>query len=396
MLSLPKLAGLAALVAAMATPGHALPQAQMASSSSSSSSPSSASSTAPAATSSSSSSSTGSTGGHPCNNSPTLCGRPYNAVTYMGAHNSAFLRDQSSGDSLSGNQFQNAIQALDSGLRLLQVQVHKPNSTLKLCHTSCSLLDAGALDSWLSTINDWMGKNPHDVVTILLVNSDKAPVSDFASAFERSGLSKLAYRPASDALSSSWPTLQSMIDANTRLVSFITSIKYSSSTPHLLPELTHIFETPYEVSDLNGFNCTVDRPSRASPASTGLANGFMSLVNHFKYQSIVAGLEIPDLSTIDTVNSAATSTPGNLGAHLQQCKAQWNRAPNFVLVDFWNRGDVMTALDAMNGVTDATGRRAVAAQQQQTGDESRGSATHGGMGVYGALVAFLSAVLVLV
>ncbi|KAG6003660.1 hypothetical protein E4U21_001821 [Claviceps maximensis] len=392
MLAFSKLA-LAALVAAAAT--HAAPQAQMASSPPPSSS---ASSTAPGA-SMSSSGSTG--GGKACNNSPTLCGRPYNAVTHMGAHDSAFLRDQTTGNSISGNQFQDAIQALDSGLRLLQVQVHKPNTTLELCHSSCTLLDAGALDAWLSTINTWMVRNPHDVVTILLVNSDRAPVSEFGSAFESSGLSRIAYKPASNARSSTWPTLQSMIDANTRLVTFITGIQYSSSMPHLLPEFTHVFETPYQVSDINGFNCTVDRPSRASPASTGFADGFMSLVNHFKYQSFIGGLELPDVSSIDVVNSAGTSATGNLGKHLQECKSEWNRAPNFVLVDFWNRGNVLAALDNMNGVTDATGRRAVQQQQQpspqsSTDDQSPGNAMVGrvGMGPYAATVAFISAVLV--
>ncbi|QPH02121.1 hypothetical protein C2857_006327 [Epichloe festucae Fl1] len=373
MLSLPRFV-LAALVAASSV--HALPQAQTSSSS--------------AAT--PSTSSTGSTGGKACNNSPTLCGRQYNAVTHMGAHNSAFLRDQSTGSSFSGNQFQNATLALDSGLRLLQAQVHKPNTTLELCHSSCSLLDAGALESWLSKINAWMVENPNEVVTILLVNSAKAPASDFASALESSGLSKIAYKSASDTISSTWPTLQSMISANTRVVTFVTNIQYSSSTPHLLPEFEHVFETPFEVSNIDGFNCTLDRPSRAKSASSALSNGFMSLVNHFKYQNVLTGVQIPDVSSIDTINSAATSTAGNLGKHLQECKSEWNKAPNFVLVDFWNRGDVFAALDTMNGISDATGRATV-----RSGDESLGSSiVHERKLGYGALVAFLFAALLLV
>ncbi|KAG5914153.1 hypothetical protein E4U42_000662, partial [Claviceps africana] len=286
MLSLPSLS-LAALVAATAI------HAQTASPSSSSTLPAS---------------STGPTGGHACNNSPTLCGRPYNAVTHMGAHNIAFLRDQSTDNSLSGNQFQNATRALDAGLRLLQVQVHKPESTLRLCHTSCSLLDAGDLDTWLSAVGAWLLAHPHDVVTMLLVNADKAPASDFASALDRTGLSRLAYAPApaANGTSSTWPTLQSMTDANRRLVTFVTNIQPSASTPHLLSEFAHVFETPFTVTDVAGFNCTVDRPSRADPAPAALAAGYMGLVNHFKYQSVVAGLDVPDVSAVDTVNSAAT------------------------------------------------------------------------------------------
>ncbi|KAG5945246.1 hypothetical protein E4U53_006751 [Claviceps sorghi] len=339
-------------------------------------------------------SSTGPTGGRACNNSPALCGRAYNAVTHMGAHNIAFLRDASTDNSLSGNQFLDATRALDAGLRLLQVQVHKPDTTLRLCHTSCSLLDAGALDAWLSAVNAWMVAHPHDVVTLLLVNADRAPASDLAAAFERARLSRLAYRPASNARPSTWPTLQSMIDADTRLVTLVTGMPYSASAPYLLPEFAHVFETPFAVTDLAGFNCTVDRPSRAGPAPSALAAGYMSLVNHFKYQSLVAGLDVPDVDAIDTVNSAASSSPGNLGRHLDQCRAAWNRPPTFVLVDFWNKGDVVAAADSMNRVTDATGRRD--AVRQDDGDVSPGVALgRGGMGVSGAVVAFMCAVVVM-
>lgn len=39
-----------------------------------------------------------------CNNSPDLCGRSYANVTHLGAHDSAFLRDASTGYSQAGNQ----------------------------------------------------------------------------------------------------------------------------------------------------------------------------------------------------------------------------------------------------------------------------------------------------
>lgn len=364
-----------AVLAALATAAtiHALPQA--------------ASTTVSAPTPSSTSGS-----GNSCNNSPSLCGKQYNAITHMGAHNSAFLRDSSTGNSLAGNQFQNATAALNAGLRLLQAQVHKPNTTLELCHTSCDLLDAGALESWLKEINAWMTKNPNDVVTLLLVNSDKAPASDYGTVFESSSLAKIGYKPQSNTLTSTWPTLQSMISAGTRVVTFVTNMDYSASAPYLLPEFDHVFETPFEVTAIGGFNCTVDRPSKANPASTALSSGYMSLINHFKYQSLIGSIQIPDVDSIAIVNSAGTSETGNLGKHLQQCKTEWNKTPNFVLVDFWNKGDPIAALDAMNSVTDATGR-----SSSQTNGQSAGTtiAKERQFGV-GALVAFVSAALLLV
>lgn len=125
-----------------------------------------------------------------CNNSPSLCSRKYNNITHMGAHDSAFLRDASTSNSIAGNQYYNATVALNSGLRLLQAQVHTVNSTsgttLELCHTTCSLLDAGTLEKWLSSIKTWMDAHENEVVTILLVNSDNQAASVFGKVFESS------------------------------------------------------------------------------------------------------------------------------------------------------------------------------------------------------------------
>ncbi|PNY27904.1 Uncharacterized protein TCAP_02152 [Tolypocladium capitatum] len=326
-----------------------------------------------------------------CNNSPSLCGRQYNQITYLGAHDSSFLRDKSTGNSLAGNQFKNATDALDAGLRLLQAQVHKPNSTLKLCHTSCGLLDAGPLESWLAAVNGWMAKNPNEVVTLVLVNSDNAPASDFDSVFQRSGISALGYKSTTTGPTGNWPTLDTMISQGTRVVSFVTNIQYSSSMPYLLPEFDFVFETAFEVTELTGFNCTLDRPSRAGPATAALSKNFMGLVNHFKDQSLGSNILVPDVDRIDVVNSPATSADGNLGQHLQTCRTQWNQRPNFVLVDFWDRANPIEAVDSMNGLSATTGRKSASSS-----DRSTGSATNSRNLEYGAMVAFLTATLLLV
>ncbi|KAJ6446449.1 PLC-like phosphodiesterase [Purpureocillium lavendulum] len=334
---------------------------------------------------------TSNAGSKACNNSPELCSRQYNNITHMGAHDSSFLRDASTGNSIAGNQFKNATAALNAGIRLLQAQIHKPNTTLEMCHTSCSLLDAGPLETWLAAVNDWMVANPNEVVTLLLVNSDKAPASDFGAVFEKSGIAKLGYKPQTTSATTNWPTLDTMIGQGTRVVSFITNMDYSASTPYLLPEFDFVFETPFEVTQLTGFNCTVDRPSRANPATTAIGNGWMGLVNHFKYQSLASNIMVPDVDRIDVVNSAATTADGNLGKHVQQCKSEWSKQPNFVLVDFWDKGDPMAAADALNGVSGASGRKT------SSNETSTGSAAANGRRLgYGALLAFLSAALLLV
>ncbi|KAM0334330.1 hypothetical protein ACHAQA_001354 [Verticillium albo-atrum] len=275
----------------------------------------------------------------------------------MGAHNAAFLRDESTGFSLSGNQFFNATVALDSGLRLLQSQVHFENNTLRLCHSSCSLMDAGSLEDWLSPINTWMNDNPNEVVTLLLVNSDDQNAATFASAFEASGISSHGYAPETAGPTSTWPTLQSLIDAKTRLVTFVTNMDASTEHAYLLPEFTYVYETAFEVTSPTGFNCSLDRPTTQSSAEVALAAGLLPLMNHFMYEALSADILIPAEGLIDDTNSPSTSgVSGALGAHAETCRSQWGVVPTFVLVDFYDKGPALDTADTLNGVSDAVGR----------------------------------------
>ena len=270
----------------------------------------------------------------------------------MGAHDSAFVRDGSTGNSIAGNQYFNATIALDDGLRLLSAQVHNSKGSLRLCHTNCLLLDAGTLQDWLSKIKYWMDRNPNEVVTLLLVNSENLDVSQFGAAFEGSGLSQYGFTPSSPtAASTNWPTLQSMISANTRLVTFVASITYSARYPYLLSEFTHVFENPFPVTSLSGFNCTLDRPKAVGSAQTAVAAGMMPLLNHFADSELAAGITIPDVSDLGTTNSPNTATTGALGLHAQTCQAQWGQKPVFVLVDFYDQGPAIVTADNLNSIT---------------------------------------------
>jgi hypothetical protein len=326
----------------------------------------------------------------------------------MGAHNAAFLRDASSSFSLAGNQFHNATVALSAGIRLLQAQVHLHNDVLTLCHTACSLLSAGPLQNWLSAIKTWLDSHPNDVVTLVLVNSATAPVDKFGGVFAASGLSSYGYVPeqAIDVLAeaegngttttTTWPSLREMIDANKRLVVFLTNISPSPAHPYLLDEFQHIFETAYEVTSPNDFSCTIDRPSSVSGGSVSdaVGRGMMGCLNHFAYSSVTDGISVPNLGAIETVNSGwkggngteggegERKERGGLGWHMDLCvQGEWNgKRPNFVLVDFWDKGDVLDVGDRLNGVEGATvGRERVVEGEVESGAVARWESKLGGM-----------------
>ncbi|KFA74009.1 hypothetical protein S40288_09746 [Stachybotrys chartarum IBT 40288] len=328
-----------------------------------------------------------------CNNSPELCSRRYNDMLHFGAHNSAFLRDASTDYSLFGNQYLNATVGLDAGLRLLQAQVHSEDGALRLCHSSCSLMDAGLLQDWLALIRAWMDGNPADVVTILLVNADDRPADEFGAAFQAAGLSRYGYTPPAASATADWPTLQTMIDQGTRLVSFVTNTQPSAAHPYILNEFDYVFETAFEVTELTGFNCTLDRPSTAGgSASAAVAANYLGLVNHFKYEVLIAGIMAPDEATLGVVNSPEAAVAGNMGLHLQRCGAEWARTPSFVLVDFWDEASPIAAVDQLNNLASVTGRRqseAVVVAGAVAAVDVRNLG-------HGALLAFLVGVLLLV
>ncbi|KAK7178643.1 hypothetical protein PSPO01_15297 [Paraphaeosphaeria sporulosa] len=332
-----------------------------------------------------------------CNNSPSLCSRAYNNMTHLGAHDSPFLRDKSTSFSTSGNQYYNSTVQLDAGVRLLSAQVHKNSSASgsdkwRLCHSTCELLDAGSLTNWLKEIKAWMDAdaNKNEVVTVLIVNSDDASAADIGAQFASSGIDSYAYTPPSTTVPKTWPTLQSLINNGTRLMTFVASLSETSSQyPYLMDEFTYIFENDFENESPSNYTCTPNRPSGLTTSSTG---GRMFLMNHFLYSTALFGIQQPN-STYVNVTNAETGL-GALGTQLDNCTNVYGQAPQFVLVDFFNVGPAIASVDQANGVSSATGRKSVTTAQP---DENATGADDSAAGRRGAsLVAVVVAVVVAV
>lgn len=299
-----------------------------------------------------------------CNNSPSLCNRAYNNITYLGAHDSPFLRDESTSFSTSGNQYYDSVTQLDAGVRLLSAQVHKQNDTTgndawHLCHSSCDLLDAGTLETWLKNISNWMNNNPNEVVTVLIVNSDDASAADLGAQFVAAGADKHAYVPPSaTTIPQQWPTLQSIISNGKRMMTFVASLSTPDSNfPYLMDEFTFIFENDFENTSPSNFSCTPNRPSSLSTPQAAAQSGRMFLMNHFLYSDQLFGIQTPNVDALDTTNGQ--SGFGSLGSAVQTCSGTYGKAPNFVLVDFFNVGPAIASVDTANGVSNPVGRKSV-------------------------------------
>lgn len=325
-----------------------------------------------------------------CNNSPDLCSRAYSNITQLGAHDSPFLNNASAVNSITfgvaGNQNVNSVAQLTAGVRLLTAQVHNNNGAWHLCHTSCSLLDAGTLSDWLSTIKIWMDGNPNDVVTVLLVNSDHATAEELKTEFEAANITSYGYQPpATTTALATWPTLQEMISNNTRLVTFVADLDPSTNTvaPYLLDEFTFVFENPYNVTSLSNFSCVADRPPAVfEQTATAISSGRLPLVNHFLDTSEGLGINIPDTANITTTNGQ--TGVGSLGAAASDCSTAYGKAPAFLLVDFFDEGSAISVVNSLNGIsTTAVGQTKPSVST--TSSSGANSIANLGLGSYGWL-----------
>lgn len=213
------------------------------------------------------------------------------------------------------------------------------------------------------------------------MNSDGATADDLHQQFTPSKLDTLAYTPPSQTEApKTWPTLQDLISANTRLLTFVASLSGGSNAvaPYLMDEFLFVFENSFEVTSLNGFNCKPDRPgSVEGDIPSALSANLLPLMNHFLYDSQAFGIMTPSVGNITTTNSPNPIT-GSLKEALQDCKLQYERAPTFVLVDFFDQGPAIKAVDAINGVTNPVGRTPVPDTNSQALQNSGATSSRGG------------------
>ncbi|KAJ5714195.1 uncharacterized protein N7483_011376 [Penicillium malachiteum] len=301
------------------------------------------------ATATSTSTSAIATNTRPCNGYAEYCERSYSNITMVAAHNSPFVRK---GNAAANQEFTVKYQ-LDDGIRMLQFQAHNQNGTMELCHTSCSLLDVGTLEDYLTTVTKWIRENPYDVVTILMGNYDYVSPSHFVPAIQSSGLYDYVYTPSKIPMGlDDWPTLSEMIISGKRAVLFMDYQANQTAYPWLMDEFSQMWETPFSPTN-RSFPCTEQRPGDITVAQ---AKKRMYMANHNLNIELSFGsidLLIPNTAVISETN--AYNATGSLGTMARECTEKWDRPPNFLLVDYYNdgnfNGSVFEVAAEMNNVT---------------------------------------------
>ncbi|KAK2129590.1 PLC-like phosphodiesterase [Fusarium oxysporum II5] len=257
-----------------------------------------------------------------CNGHDELCRRKYSDITFIGTHNSAFV-----GKLPVHNQYISVAEQLDLGVRSLQAQTQDKDGDIQMCHTHCWELDAGLLQDYLEEISEWVGKNPDEVVTILLTNIDALPIEKFDEAFSSAGLKDLVFRPKTKLSRDEWPTLQKLLEDRTQLVVFMDYNMDEGRVDYILDEFDYFWETPFGESNSSFPTCEVDRPEKGDPTQ------LMGIMNHMLNYDVL-GIVIPNQAD----------------AKKTQFRDNWGRRPNVVLLDWVNVGEAMDAQISLNGL----------------------------------------------
>lgn len=254
-------------------------------------------------------------------------------------------------NNVASNQALPVTVQLNDGIRMLQGQMHFVNATPHFCHTSCDLLDAGPITTFLATVYDWILLHPYDVVTILLENGDYHPVTDYVPFIESTGLVKFAYVPPIIPMAKEdWPTLETMILAGKRVVFFMDYDTNQAAVPWILDEFSHVWETPFDQTN-RSFPCTPQRPPNLDEADS---KDRMYLTNHnLNYEIDLVGnaLLVPYIPLLNVTNGV--SGFGSLGQGAQDCADIWGSPPKFLNVDYYNtpNGSVFEVAAKWNNVT---------------------------------------------
>ena len=154
---------------------------------------------------------------------------------------------------------------------------------------------------------------------------------------------------------SAWPTLGEMILTQKRVVIFMDYKADQSTVPYILDQFSQLWETPFSPQN-RSFPCTQERPPELSRDA---ASERMYMANHNLNTEIsIAGSSIlvPTVALVNETN--AVEGFGSLGAMADNCTgeillsevskcrvgfnmkiAEWQKPPNFLLVDYYNKGN---------------------------------------------------------
>ena len=259
-----------------------------------------------------------------CNGSENLCTKKYNEVAFLTTHN-AF--NSSADDFTFPNQNLSIQEQLAIGVRGFMLDVYDLRGTPTVYHAK-KMLGTAPFTSNLRDIKLFLDENPNEVVTLIL--ECYATASEIESDLISTDLMPYLYSHEGD----SWPTLQEMIDNNSRLVVFSDK---NDALPyqrwyHYIWDLA--VETHFSVHNANDFTCAYNR---------GDSTKELFILNHFATKSLLG-------TGNERASEVANANPFFIDRAMQ-CYKETGKFPNFITVDFVEIGDAMDVVNELNSMS---------------------------------------------
>jgi hypothetical protein len=256
-----------------------------------------------------------------CNGDSALCNKRFNEVSYVTTHN-AFNYE---GAFQLPNQGFPVSQQLQDGVRAFMLDVYLLFGTPTLFHnqSTTGVLGNEPLEDMLVDMKQFLDLNPNEVISIIFECNVTANEMD--TVFTSSGVKPYVY---TQTTGQTWPTLQSMIDDNKRLVVFsdVDDAGPGQDWYHYVWDFC--VETDYSAASRADFSCNFNRGDSL--------NGLF-ILNHF-----ITGISgVEDSAILINANPYLTN-------RVNQCMSYQSRLPNFLTVDFYEEGDVMSTVDLLN------------------------------------------------
>lgn len=260
-----------------------------------------------------------------CNGHEALCDRRLDEVAFATTHNAMSSEDEGF---IGPNQHHALWRQLGDGVRGFMLDAwSEADGSVSLCHGSCAFGRRPLVDG-LRDLRLFLDCHPHDVAVIIF--EAHAPHEAVAEAFEESGLARYLHTPSgAPSAGYAWPTLRELIGRGERLVVFTDDT--AADEPWHLHTYDWAWENPYAAASPEELSCAEDRGSR---------DRSLWVFNHF----LTSPIARPDLA--EQINHDPLFTE-----RVERCRAEASGdLPNFVTVDFYDIGDVLSVVDALNGV----------------------------------------------
>jgi hypothetical protein len=264
-----------------------------------------------------------------CNGHAELCARAYDAVAFPGTHDAyASVANQV----VAHDQTYSLSRQLADGVRVLHLEIIPNNGEPWLCHGICGLGGESLVDA-LQEVRAFVDAWPTEVVT-LLTESSQITTDQIASAFQSADLQKYTH---AHALGEPWPTLGSMLQHGERVVVFHADQSGTGGATFdwMLDRFAWTWETPWDnVTSADFGRCDADR---------GKKGNSIYVVDNYLEDLVI---ETPE-------NAALTNYDPFLVDRVLYCQKTEATLPNFVMVNFYEVGDLFHVVDVLNGFAPA-------------------------------------------